>query len=421
MDKIIINGPCKLKGSVQISSSKNACLPILTSTLLFEGPIHFDSLPELDDIETLCQLLETMGAKIIKKDNATIIDASKINKPFADYELVRKMRASILVLGPLLGRFGKAEVSLPGGCAIGTRPIDIHLDGLTKMGASITIEQGYVKATVNKLKGCQIHLPFPSVGATENLMMAAVYAEGETVITNSAMEPEIWALGDFLQRNGVQIEGHGTSKITIIGTKTTLTADKKPLKVMSDRIEALTYIIAGIMTNSEVLVENCEPTHFTAVLDLLDSIGCYLIRNKNSVQVLPSKRTLKKFQLSTGPYPQIPTDVQAQLVALALVIKGESQITETIFENRFMHVPELIRMGASITIKDNSVFIQGGGVLKGAPVMCTDLRASAALVLAALCSEGTSTINRVYHLDRGYDKMEEKLRGLQANCKRVSE
>lgn len=419
MDKLIISGPCTLNGEVHISSAKNATLPILVASLLCPYPVKFNRIPDLMDVGTIIKLLQSMGVKLTKSGDEIILDATTLENQHADYSLVKTMRASVLVLGPLLARYGVASVSLPGGCAIGARPVDIHLMGLEKMGAEIQIENGYIKARCSKLKGALITMPFPSVGATENLMMAAVLAEGETIIENAAMEPEIDDLADFLIAQGVKIEGAGTSRITIHGM------DIKKLKptinsyrVIGDRIEAATFIIAAIMSGGEVKVKDFNPKHLSFVLDVLTKMGAHFEVGPDYVQVKKSSR-LKGAIIDTAPFPGFPTDVQAQMMALMSVVEGNSVVTETIFENRFMHVPEMIRMGSKVTLKGNSAFIEGVESLSGAPVMCTDLRASAALVLCALIAHGESEIQRVYHLDRGYEKIDEKLTGLGAKIKRV--
>jgi UDP-N-acetylglucosamine 1-carboxyvinyltransferase len=419
MDKLILEGPCSLNGSVKVSSAKNATLPILAATLLFPFEVSFESVPELMDVRTITKILESMGVKVEKKGQSTSYDASHILNQHADYSLVKTMRASVLVLGPLLSRFGKASVSLPGGCAIGARPVDIHLMGMEKLGAKISIENGYILASAEKLIGTTITLPFPSVGATENIMMAAVFAEGLTILENAAMEPEIDDLADFLIFNGVKIEGAGTSRILIHGTAAhQLTPQKKDYKIIGDRIEAATYIIAGIMARGEVKVEGFNPKHLNFVLDTLKKMGANLEVGENFVKVLTSKR-LKGLSIETSPYPGFPTDVQAQMMALMSVVEGNSIISETIFENRFMHVPEMIRMGAKIDLKGNSALIEGVDHLSGAPVMCTDLRASAALILCGIIAKGTTEIQRVYHLDRGYEKIDEKLSQLGAKISRI--
>lgn len=419
MDKLIVEGPCTLNGSVQISSAKNATLPILVATLLCPYPVTFDSIPDLMDVGTIIKIIQSLGIKISKKDNELIVDATTLENQHADYSLVKTMRASVLVLGPLLARYGVASVSLPGGCAIGARPVDIHLMGMEKLGAEIQIENGYIKAKCDKLKGALITLPFPSVGATENLMMAAVLAEGTTIIENAAMEPEIDDLADFLIAQGVKIEGAGTSRITIHGMNIKdLKAPKKPYRVIGDRIEAATFIIAAIMTGGDVKVEGFNPKHLTYVLETLTKMGAKLEIGPDFVHVRKSNR-LKGTVIETAPFPGFPTDVQAQMMALMSVVDGNSIVTETIFENRFMHVPEMGRMGTNVTLKGNSALIEGVESLSGAPVMCTDLRASAALILCALVANGQSEIQRVYHLDRGYEKIDEKLTKLGAKIRRV--
>jgi UDP-N-acetylglucosamine 1-carboxyvinyltransferase len=419
MDKLLVSGPVTLKGSVHISSAKNATLPILAATLLCPYPVKFKSIPDLMDVGTILKLLQSMGTKVTNNDGEVVVDASKLENQHADYLLVKTMRASVLVLGPLLARYGVASVSLPGGCAIGARPVDIHLMGLEKMGAEIQIENGYIKAKAKKLIGTTINLPFPSVGATENLMMAAVLAEGTTILENAAQEPEIDDLADFLIAQGVKIEGAGTSRITIHGIDINkLKASSHPYRVIGDRIEAATFIIAGIMTNGDVKVEGFNPVHLQYVLDTLSKMGAKLEVGKDYVRVLPSGR-LRGIIIDTAPYPGFPTDVQAQMMALMSIVDGNSIVTETIFENRFMHVPEMIRMGSKVTLKGNSAIVEGVEELSGAPVMCTDLRASAALILCAMVAKGTTEIQRVYHLDRGYEKIDSKLTQLGAKIERV--
>lgn len=420
MDKLVINGPCQLEGKVEISSSKNATLPILAATILFPQEILFKELPGLSDIHFFIKILESLGATSTGDLERKTISAQNLGETTADYELVRKMRASILVLGPLLSRFGKGKVSLPGGCAIGTRPVDIHLSGLEKMGAKIKIEKGYVIAETDRLKGAEINLSFPSVGATENLMMAAVWADGITTIKNAAREPEIVDLADFLIQFGTRIEGAGTEEVKIHGREfnSFQPTSQNEYKIIGDRIEAVTYIIAGLMTNSEIIVKGFNPNHISSVIDTLKSMGAKLEVEENSVKTLRSDTPLLGIEIVTAPYPGFPTDVQAQLMALMGIAKGPSKVSEKIFENRFMHVPELNRMGMNIDLAGHDANITGEADLSGAPVMCTDLRASAALVLTALVAKGESQINRIYHLDRGYEKLCEKLSGLGANIKR---
>lgn len=421
MDKLIITGPSKLKGSVKVSSSKNASLPILAATLLFPQGVTFNELPELSDIKFFVNILESLGAKTSGDLNKLVINCDTVENTTADYDLVRKMRASILVLGPLLSRFHKAKVSLPGGCAIGSRPVDIHLKGMEQMGAIIDISGGYVNAHCEGgLKGANIRLDFPSVGATENLMMAAVWADGETIIDNAAMEPEIVDLANFLTKFGVTISGAGTSRIIISGTKLSDFKRKENLeyKIIGDRIEAATYIIAGLMTKSEITVTDFTPSHLQAVLDILVEMGAKLEVGDGFVKTFVSEK-LTGARVDTAPFPGFPTDVQAQLMSLMGIAEGNSTISEHIFENRFMHVPELVRMGMNIKLDGHTAIISGTQNLSCAPVMCTDLRASAALVLSALVAEGETHISRIYHLDRGYEKLAQKLSNIGANIQRV--
>lgn len=420
MDKLIVNGPNKLSGTVEVSSSKNATLPILAATILYPGKIKFNKLPKLSDINFFTKILESLGAGTSSETDFTTIDASDLTSTKADYDLVRKMRASVLVLGPLLSRFGHAEVSLPGGCAIGARPVDIHLKGLEEMGAQIVLKNGYIHAKCERLEGAHIHLSFPSVGATENLMMAAAYAKGQTTLENAAQEPEIEDLANFMIAMGFDVKGAGTSKITIEGMDIgSLDSSKEvPYRVIGDRIEAATYIIGALMCDSEITVTEFNPTHLKAVTDVLVEMGAKLELSDNQVKVFPSGK-LSGIKVETAPFPGFPTDVQAQLMSLMGVAEGNSAISEHIFENRFMHVPELVRMGMDIELDGHTAFIKGVDSIGTAPVMCTDLRASAALVLTALVADGETEINRIYHLDRGYQELELKLQGLGAKIKRV--
>lgn len=408
MDQLVIKGPSKLSGSVKVSCAKNAYLPILAGVLLNPKLTHLRNLPDLRDIHTMCKLLGMLGVKITKKGDLTTFDASNFTNTEATYELVKTMRASIFVLGPLMARKSNAKVSLPGGCAIGARPIDLHLTNLEKMGATITLEEGYVKAE-GKMTGTNLVLAFPSVGATENLMMAAVLADGKTTIGNCALEPEITDLANFLNKMGARIEGIGTKTLVIEGVMESELCEVE-YEAIGDRIEASTYVMAALATNSKLTVEGFDPDHIGFVTEKLIEMGANLTVGKNSLTVEPS--ILKGVKVDTAPYPGFPTDAQAQIMALACLIDGNSLITENIFENRFMHVPELKRLGARITVKGNSSFIEGGFKLTGAPVMATDLRASAALIIAALAAKGTTTIRRVYHLDRGYADLDNKLRGI---------
>ena len=419
MDKLLIDGPSVIEGTVEVSSAKNATLPILVASLLCPYPVKFKNVPDLMDVSTILKILQSMGVKITHVGAETFLDAARLENQHADYSLVKTMRASVLVLGPLLARYGVASVSLPGGCAIGARPVDIHLSGMEKLGAEIQIENGYIKAKCKKLIGATITLPFPSVGATENLMMAAVLAEGETVIENAAMEPEIDDLANFLISQGARIEGAGTSRISIKGVEVKdLRPSAQSYRIMGDRIEAATFIIAAIMTHGDVSVKGFNPKHLTYVLDTLTKMGAQLIIGEDYVHVKKSSR-LKGTMIETAPYPGFPTDIQAQMMALMSVVDGHSIVTETIFENRFMHVPEMSRMGTKITLKGHSALVEGVESLSGAPVMCTDLRASAALILCALVAQGQTEIQRVYHLDRGYERIDEKLTALGAKIKRM--
>lgn len=417
MDKLLIKGPAKLEGEVEISTAKNAYLPILTAVLLNPHPIHLKDLPELRDIRTIQQLLQNLGVKIENNGDYTSFNSSEVKSYEATYDLVKTMRASILVLGPLLARFKKAKVSLPGGCAIGARPINIHLENLEKMGAKIKLEGGYVQAETEGLKGAKLVLSFPSVGATENLMMAATLAEGETTIENAALEPEIEDLGNFLIGMGAKITGLGTGTIVIQGLDSPDDFKTLEYRAIGDRIEAATYVMAGMITGSELVVKGINPTHLDAVIEVLEKLGGRFDIGEDYIKVKKSDLTFTTIE--TSPYPGFPTDAQAQLMALCTKGNGTSIITEKIFENRFMHVPELKRLGAAIELKGNVAIIEGRGELKSAPIMCTDLRASAALVLAALASHGTTEVQRVYHLDRGYEKIDEKLRKLGVSIERV--
>ena len=406
MDKLQITGKAILTGSISVSGSKNAALPIMVASLLSENGLYLKNLPALQDTLTMKKLLENFGVKIKEINSQTFFDSTNINNSLADYDLVRKMRASILVLGPLISRFKKAKISLPGGCAIGTRPIDIHLNGLEKLGVKFSIENGFVSAEVKKnLTGDRIKLSFPSVGATENIMMAASKAVGETIIENAAREPEIEDLAKCLNKMGAKIIGAGTTKIIIEGVKK---LSKSEHTIMSDRIVAGTYVIAAVMLNNEFIIKKIKPDLLSTPLEVLQNMGAKLEIGNDFIKVLPSS-SIKGIALETKPYPGFPTDLQAQIMALMSVAKGNSQIKEMIFENRFMHVSELNRLGASIKINKDVAFIEGERRLKGAKVMASDLRASVSLVLAGLYAEGKTIINRLYHLDRGYEKIEETL------------
>jgi UDP-N-acetylglucosamine 1-carboxyvinyltransferase len=416
MDKLIITGPCTLSGSVRISRAKNAYLPILAAVLLSDKPIHLKNIPALQDIKTMIKLLSNLGVQVTKNGDITTFDASTLNSHEATYDLVKTMRASIFVLGPLLARLGKAKVSLPGGCAIGTRPIDLHLTNLEKLGCEITLHAGYVEAHVKKMQPTSLTLAFPSVGATENLMMASVFTEGVTTIENAALEPEIDDLAHFLNAMGAKITGIGTQKIVIEGVKS---FKEVTYEAIGDRIEAATYLMAALATGSNITIEGVKSKHLQYVIDVLKKMGAKIEATEDSISVF--KSDLNGCQIDTAPFPGFPTDAQAQMIALCTQVKGISVITENIFENRFMHVPELIRLGADITLKGKLAIIEGGATLSAAPIMCTDLRASAALIIAALATKGDTELQRVYHLDRGYEKLEEKFSMLGAKIKRVKE
>ena len=416
MDKLIITGPTTLSGSVRISRAKNAYLPILAAVLLSDKPIHLKNIPELQDIKTMIKLLSNLGVQVEKKGEITTFNAKALNSHEATYDLVKTMRASIFVLGPLLARLGKAKVSLPGGCAIGTRPIDLHLTNLEKLGCEITLKSGYVEAHAPKMKATNLTLAFPSVGATENLMMAAVFTEGVTTIENAALEPEIDDLAHFLNAMGARVSGIGTQKIEVTGVKS---LNEVTYEAIGDRIEASTYLMAALATGSNITIEGVKPRHLEFVIDTLREMGAKIESTDDLIHVYKSE--LKGCHVDTAPFPGFPTDAQAQLIALCTQVKGISVITENIFENRFMHVPELVRLGADITLKGKSAIVEGGVELTAAPIMCTDLRASAALIIAALAIKGETEIQRVYHLDRGYEKLEEKFSKLGAKIKRVKE
>ena len=415
MDRLIIKGKADLKGSIKIKGSKNSALPIMVSALLTKSPLKLKNLPKLDDIDNMSKLLRSYGANIKSKQDNLEIKCNNITNRDADYDIVRKMRASILILGPLLARFGKARISLPGGCAIGTRPIDIHLEGLKKLGANFSVENGYVVGAVeDELIGKHITLPFPSVGATENILMAASIAKGKTIIENAAREPEINDLAFTLNKMGAKINVKKNGIIKIDGVNSLTQATHK---IMSDRIVAGTFVIAAVMLNKKFEVKEIISSNLEALTSLLIKMGAKLKVKKTSIQIMPSKK-LNGIKIQTAPYPGFPTDLQAQIMALMSLANGNSQIKENIFENRFMHVPELNRLGANIKVKKDIAFISGNRHLKGAQVMASDLRASVSLVLAALCAEGESVINRVYHLDRGYEKIEHTLGSLGPSIKR---
>ena len=406
MDKLIIQGESDLFGSIDIPGSKNASLPILVASLLSEKNLNLTNIPKLQDVKSMILLLRSFGVKINENDSKLTLNAKNLKNNIADYDLVRKMRASILVLGPLLARFKKAKISLPGGCSIGTRPIDIHLNSLNKLGINFEIENGFISGLVkNELIGNIIDLPFPSVGATENIMMAAILAKGKTIINNAAKEPEIIDLGECLNSMGAKIIGHGTNTINIEGVNS---LHDSSYDIMFDRIVAGTYVLAGVMINKKFTVKNIKSKYLESLIQTLIKMKANLMVNDNDITILPSKKIIG-INIETAPYPGFPTDLQAQIMALMCMANGPSTIKEKIFENRFMHVSELNRLGANIKIKKDTAYIEGNKQFKGAQVMASDLRASVSLVLAGLCAKGETTVNRVYHLDRGYEKIEETL------------
>ena len=421
MDKLIINGQRSLYGDVYISGAKNAALPILIASLLTKEELYLKNVPNLFDIKTTEKLLTVMGVEIVKTNSQMKLIAKEIKDFNAPYDLVKTMRASILVLGPLLARFGSAKVSLPGGCAIGSRPVDIHIKGLEAMGAKIKIENGDIVASSHnlpehKLVGAQINMSQVTVTGTENLMMAASLAKGKTILKNSAREPEVIDLGNCLIKMGADIKGLGTDIITINGVDELHGAEHS---IIFDRIEAGTYMVAAAMTSGELNCIGVESNMMTSVIDKLRETGVEVIESDNMVTV-KSNGKLKSVDFETAPFPNFPTDMQAQFMALNAVADGTSKIEENIFENRFMHAQELIRMGADIQINQNTALIRGGKILEGANVMATDLRASASLVLAALAAKGTTVIDRIYHLDRGYENLEKKFNQIGAQIERVS-
>jgi UDP-N-acetylglucosamine 1-carboxyvinyltransferase len=417
MDKLQIRGGVPLEGEVKISGSKNATLPILAGAILAAEPVTVGNVPHLKDVTTTIQLLARMGATVTIDERSRIeVDGSTIKDTVAPYELVKTMRASILVLGPLVARFGKADVSLPGGCAIGARPVNIHVAGLQAMGADITIEGGYIRARAGRLKGTRLVLDTVTVTGTENLMMAAALADGETVIENAAREPEVVDLANFLIAMGAKIQGAGTDKIVIQGVEK---LHGTQYEVLPDRIEAGTYLVAGAITRGHVRLKNTRPDHLDAVLGKLADAGAKVGTGDTWIEVDMRGKRPRAVDVRTAPYPAFPTDMQAQFAALNTVAEGVGTVIETIFENRFMHMLEMRRLGAEIRLEGNTAIIRGVERLTGAPVMATDLRASASLVLAGLVAEGRTDIERIYHIDRGYEAIEEKLAQLGAQIKRV--
>jgi len=418
MDKLIINGGISLNGEIRIAGAKNSALPILAASLLTRETVQVRNLPHLYDITTMLELLGCMGVEPIIDEKLSVeIDSSSINSFSAPYELVKTMRASILVLGPLLARHGQAEVALPGGCAIGSRPVDLHITALQAMGAQIVVEDGYIKATVDgRLKGARIVMDLVTVTGTENVMMAATLAEGTTIIENAAREPEVVDLANCLVEMGAKISGQGTDTIEIVGVPELHGCS---YSVMPDRIETGTYLIAAAATRGRVRVKDTRPDILDAVLAKLEQVGAEIKLGKDWIELDMHGRRPKSVSLRTAPYPAFPTDMQAQFTALNAVAEGTGSITETVFENRFMHVHEMNRMGASIRVEGNTVIVDGVDTLKGAPVMATDLRASASLIIAGLVSQNQTTVDRIYHIDRGYECIEEKLQLLGAKIRRV--
>ena len=414
MDKIIIQGQNSLSGSVNISGAKNAVLPIMTAALMAEGESVISRVPDLRDTRTMIKLMEIVGAKCSMEGNCLKIDADSVNNPEAPYDLVKTMRASFYVLGPLLARFGTVKVSLPGGCAWGPRPVDFHLKGLEKLGAKVTLRSGYILAEAKKLKGANINFEFPSVGATGNIVMAAATADGITTIENAAREPEIVQLCDYLNKMGASISGVGTSKIVIEGVESLYPAN---IDVIPDRIEAGTFLIAGALMG-KITLDEVNPEHLDAVLQKLKEVGALVKTTSNSVTIEPGG--LKPVDMKTAVYPGFATDLQAQWVALMSLADGSSMVTDTVYHDRFSHVPELNRFGANIKVDKNTAFIRGVKELVGAPVMSTDIRASAALIIAALAANGQTEVSRVYHIDRGYERIEEKFRNLGAEISRAN-
>lgn len=416
MDKMAVKGGNQLNGVTAASGAKNSALPLIFSSLLADGEHVFHNVPDLVDVKFAYQLLESLGYETSYKDHTLRIFAKPVKTVEASYDIVRKMRASILVLGPLLARFREAKVSLPGGCAIGTRPIDLHLEGMKALGAEISVDAGYVLGKTKRLQGAKILFESPTVGGTENIMMAATLAEGETIIENAAKEPEIVDLATYLNKMGAKIEGAGTSIMKIKGVEKLKAAEHS---VIPDRIEAGTLLIAGAITGGEVTVTKCAPADFEALLHKMRESGFKITTSGDSVTVHRTSRW-QGVDVTTAPHPAFPTDLQAQFMALMTQAEGTSVITETVFENRFMHVQELVRLGADITPKTRVAVVRGAPKkLTAAPVMATDLRASACLVLAGLVAEGTTVVNRIYHLDRGYENMEAKLMSLGAQVERV--
>ena len=418
MDKLIIKGANTLVGDVSISGAKNAVLPMLcASVMATKTNVTIKNVPHLHDVTTTLRLLSEMGCTTSMDEMMSVeLDPSTINNLYAPYDLVKTMRASILVLGPLLARYGHAKVSLPGGCAIGTRPVGMHLDALAKMGAEISIDNGYITAHCNFLQGCEIDFATTTVTGTENILMASCLAKGTTIISNAAMEPEVIDLANFLVKMGADITGHGTSTITINGVDE---LNGISYTALPDRIETGTFLVAAAITGGKITLKNAIYSHVEIIIEILRKAGAEITYTDNTISIDMKQQRPKPVNIETGPYPHFPTDMQAQLTALSTIATGVSTIKENIFENRFMHVQEMTRMGADITLERNSAIVRGTDALVGAPVMATDLRASASLILAGLAAKGTTEVERIYHIDRGYDCIEEKLRQLGADILRV--
>ena len=417
MQKIIVTGGARLEGEVRISGAKNAVLPILCATLLADAPVRITNVPRLHDVLTTAKLLAGLGAGVVHEGDAMTVDPRSVNSRLAPYELVKTMRASVLVLGPLLAKFGDAEVSLPGGCAIGSRPVDLHIKGLQALGAEISVDHGFIKArSAGRLKGARHVFELVSVGATENVLMAAALAEGTTVLENAAMEPEIVDLADCLNAMGAKIEGAGTARITIEGVQKLSGCEHA---VVADRIETGTFLVAAAMTGGRVTATHARPDTLDAVLDKLREAGADIETDGDRIVLDMHGKRPRAVNITTAPHPAFPTDMQAQFMAMNCMAEGVGVINETIFENRFMHVNELLRLGADIRVDGHTAVVRGVPQLSGAPVMATDLRASASLILAGLVADGETVIDRIYHLDRGYENIEAKLSALGAGIRRV--
>ena len=415
MDKIVVHGNRPLSGAVKISGAKNAVLPVMAATLLAPGKYLIENVPDLRDTRTMMKLLNIIGAKTIFDKGSLTIDSSSADNPEAPYDLVKTMRASFYVLGPLISRFGRVNVSLPGGCAWGPRPVDYHLKGLEQLGAKLNLDGGNILAEAKELKGNDIHFEFPSVGATGNLAMAAVRAKGTTRLYNCAKEPEITQLCEFLNSMGAKIEGIGTETLIIHGVDELHSAD---IEIIPDRIEAGTFLMAGALLG-EIEVRDIIPGHLDKVAHKLRETGCILKINQNSIIIRPPEK-IKSVDMTTAVYPGFPTDLQAQWVAIMSLANGSSMVTDTVYHDRFSHIPELSRLGANIKVENNTAFIRGKKTLVGAPVMSTDIRASASLIIAALAAKGDTQISRVYHIDRGYENIEQKFEGLGGDIRRIS-